>query len=582
MNQLINRNIIWAQIFAGRLVKAKIKNILISPGSRNTPLIFALSENKYFNIKVIVDERTNGFFALGLSKANAAPTVIVTTSGTAVAELYPAIIEAYQQRIPLIICTADRPKYLRNTGANQTINQTNIYKNHIKKFYDTGLPIANSSHLKKFSHKVDEVIATCRYLDKGPVHINFPFEKPLEPDSFTDGISKEIIKNIFAIPLEIKILPELKFKLPNNFIAKLKKGSRGLIFCGGGNFGNTFSSKIVKFSNQLGYPIIADGTSPLRYGKFSKNNVIANATAFLKNEKIALSLNPEIILQFGKAPTSNTLLQFFKKSSAEKYAVTEDGDLQDPSRTVKRIFKILPEEFIDMILSNSFKRNSLKNNLMKYFKLLELQSEKVKSSIIYKAAFPFEGRIINEIINSIPNNSNLIISNSTPVRDADFFSPTSEKNISVFTNRGASGIDGVISTSLGIAAAGTKPTFLIIGDLAFYHDLNSLQIAKKYDIPLTIILVDNNGGGIFNMLPITDYKNVFDKYFKTELNIDFKPIVKGFGGNYSLIKSWNNFNLKLNNFDMNHNFSVLHIKTDSEKSLAIRKKYWSLIESGIE
>ena len=577
MNQLINRNVIWAQVFADRLVKAKIKNILISPGSRNTPLIFAFSGNKYFNIKVIVDERTNGFFALGLSKANAAPTVIVTTSGTAVAELYPAIIEAYQQRISLIICTADRPKYLRNTGANQTINQTNIYKNHIKIFFDMGLPTADSFHLEKFSHKVDKVIAACRYLDKGPVHINFQFEKPFEPDSFTDSISKETIKSVFAIPLAAKILPGTKLKLPDNFIFKLKKGSSGLIFCGGGSFENTFGSKIVKLSNQLNYPIIADGTSPLRYGKCSKNNVIVNAAAFLKNEKIARSVNPKIILQFGKAPTSNTLLQFFKKSSAEKYAVNESGDLHDPSRTVKRIFKVPPEQFIDMILSHSFEQNSLKNNLKKYFRSLELKSEKVKSSIIYKAAFPFEGRIINEIINSIPNNSNLVISNSTPVRDVDFFSPASKKNISVFTNRGASGIDGVISTSLGIAAANTRPTFLIIGDLAFYHDLNSLQIAKKYDIPLTIILVDNNGGGIFNMLPVKDYKNVFDKYFKTELNIDFKFLVKGFGGDYSLIKSWNSLNSKLNDLHKDSKFSVLHIKTDSEKSLAIRKRYWALV-----
>ena len=577
MNQLINRNVIWAQVFADRLVKAKIKNILISPGSRNTPLIFAFSGNKYFNIKVIVDERTNGFFALGLSKANAAPTVIVTTSGTAVAELYPAIIEAYQQRISLIICTADRPKYLRNTGANQTINQTNIYKNHIKIFFDMGLPTADSFHLEKFSHKVDKVIAACRYLDKGPVHINFQFEKPFEPDSFTDSISKETIKSVFAIPLAAKILSGTKLKLPDNFIFKLKKGSSGLIFCGGGSFENTFGSKIVKLSNQLNYPIIADGTSPLRYGKCSKNNVIVNAAAFLKNEKIARSVNPKIILQFGKAPTSNTLLQFFKKSSAEKYVVNESGDLHDPSRTVKRIFKVPPEQFIDMILSHSFEQNSLKNNLKKYFRSLELKSEKVKTSIIYKAAFPFEGRIINEIINSIPNNSNLVISNSTPVRDVDFFSPASKKNISVFTNRGASGIDGVISTSLGIAAANTRPTFLIIGDLAFYHDLNSLQIAKKYDIPLTIILVDNNGGGIFNMLPVKDYKNVFDKYFKTELNIDFKFLVKGFGGDYSLIKSWNSLNSKLNDLHKDSKFSVLHIKTDSEKSLAIRKRYWALV-----
>jgi len=577
MNQSINRNILWAQIFADRLIKAGIKNILISPGSRNTPLIFVLSNNKFFNIKLIVDERTSGFFALGIANATKTPSVIVTTSGTAVAELYPSIVEAYQQRIPLIVCTADRPSKLKNTGANQTINQINIYRNHIRKFYNAGLPSVSPLRLKNFAKNIDNMLDICATFNKGPVHINFPFEKPFEPDSYTDKIDSKIFEDIFNLKHNLKTLKKSEIKFPKKFISELLNERSGIIFCGGGNFSNGFRSKLTKLSEMLNYPIIADGTSPLRMGKFGKKNIIVNATAFLRSPVISKTVAPKIILQFGKAPTSNSLLQFIKNSSAEIYSVDEFGDMHDPSRKTKHIFKIIPEEFLNLLIKKLEGEKIASTNFKKQLLSLEKFSEKNKSNIIYNSHYPFEGRIINEIINSIPNNSNLFISNSTPVRDLDFFAPKTSKNISIFTNRGASGIDGIVSTSLGIAAADKKPAFLVIGDLALYHDINSLQITKEYNINLKIILVDNNGGGIFNMLPVAEYKTVFNKFFNTKLNIDFAALIKGFGCDYFPIKSWKNLSDKLSSGKSNSNVSVLHIKTDSKKSLSIRQKYWDSV-----
>ena len=579
MNQPINRNILWAQIFADRLIKAGIKNIFISPGSRNTPLIFALSSNKFFNIKLIVDERTSGFFALGIANAIKIPSVIITTSGTAVAELYPSIIEAYQQRIPLIVCTADRPSKLKNTGANQTINQINIYRNHIRKFYNAGLPSVSYLRLENFAKNIDNIFDICVSENKGPVHINFPFEKPFEPDSYTDKIDSKVLEDIFNLQHNLKTPKKSEIKFPKKFISKLLNERAGMIFCGGGSFSSEFKSKLTKLSDILNYPIIADGTSPLRMGKFSKKNIIVNATAFLRSPVISKTVAPKIILQFGKAPTSNSLLQFIKNSSAEIYSIDEFGDMHDPSRKTKHIFKIIPEEFLNLLIEK-LKREKITSAIFKKQLLsLEKLSEKNKSSIIYDSHFPSECRIINEIINSIPNNSNLFISNSTPVRDLDFFAPKTSKNISVFTNRGASGIDGIISTSLGIAAADKKPAFLVIGDLTFYHDINSLQIAKEYNIPLKIILVDNSGGGIFNMLPVAEYKLIFNKFFNTKLNVDFASLIKGFGCDYLPIKSWESLSDKLSSGKSNSTVSVFHIKTDSKKSLAIRQKYWDSVKN---
>lgn len=197
MKKYINRNYFLASLFVKQLEVPQIKNVCISPGSRNTPLTLAFAENKKFKKYIHIDERSSGFFALGLAKQTNKPVVLITTSGTAVAELYPAIIEAYQQRIPLIVCTADRPAYLKNTGANQTINQENIFRNHIRKFWNVGLPSLTKKKLFSFTKKINEIIFLATEKDKGPVHINFPFEKPLEPNSFTDTISFNLKDFIF-------------------------------------------------------------------------------------------------------------------------------------------------------------------------------------------------------------------------------------------------------------------------------------------------------------------------------------------------------------------------------------------------
>ena len=200
----INRNFIWSNIIVDQLAECGVKYACISPGSRSTPITYSVSLNKKIKSFVHVDERVSGFFALGLAKKSNSPVMIITTSGTATAELYPAIIEAYQNRVPLIICTADRPSYLRNTGTNQTINQENIYKNHIRFFYDTGLPKLDSTSIKKLKSTVLKAFSISDKTDRGPVHLNLPFEKPLEPDSYTDSIEENILLETLAQEIPIK------------------------------------------------------------------------------------------------------------------------------------------------------------------------------------------------------------------------------------------------------------------------------------------------------------------------------------------------------------------------------------------
>lgn len=570
MNLLINRNIVWCDLFVDRLAQLGVKYACISPGSRSTPLTISFAANKKIKTFPIVDERSSGFFALGIAKQTNTPVVLVTTSGTAVAELYPAIIEAYYQRVPLIICTADRPSTLQNSGANQTINQFNIYKNQIRYYINAGLPDINK--LDSIIKIAEDAFNIALKTDKGPVHINLPFDKPFEPNNFTDKIYvKKLEKAYCFVPSQKQpSIPKVNFKI---VVDKLAKTERGLIFVGYGNFDKHFASKVSQLSKKYSYPVFVDGASTLRFGTHSKENFIENLTTIVRAKNFLKEFDPDLIIQFGGAPTSNVLLEFFKQSKAEKILVNEFGDKHDPSLTSKKVLRIDSNDFCDALLNKEIKKQNNKNWL-NAFKQLNKIAEKEKSKQITNAQFPFEGRILSEIINSIPENSNIMISNSMPIRDFDYFVSSSSKKINIYTNRGASGIDGITSTALGIASASKKATYLITGDLAFFHDLTGIHNSIKYDIPLTVILINNNGGGIFESLPISAYKNYLNKYFKTPLNLNFAKIVNSLGGKLISIKNWNMLKRKLLYSGKGKKFVVLEIKTNASESKSIRLLFW--------
>ncbi|HCY74583.1 MAG TPA: 2-succinyl-5-enolpyruvyl-6-hydroxy-3-cyclohexene-1-carboxylic-acid synthase [Ignavibacteriales bacterium] len=570
----INSSYFWANIFFDQLAECGVKYACISPGSRSTPLTYALSQNKKIKSYVIIDERTSGFFALGIAKQTSSPVVIVTTSGTAAAELYPAIIEAYQNRIPLIICTADRPAYLHNSGANQTINQNHLYHNHARYFYDTGLPKIELNKIKQLKDSAKKSFEICINQNPGPVQINFPFEKPLEPDSFTDEIEEKIL--LESLPDEISLPQKSKLNFTDNkniqaILNFIKKNSAGLITIGPGNFSNSFISSLDKFSVKFSLPVFADASSGLRFKSSSIANLIANYDALIRTESFAKIFSPKFVLHFGRPLTSPKIENYFSTVKPKGFTINKFGDLFDPSHKNK-IIK-LDEEKVLEFLTQSYAGNNFPNQLNK-IKLLDSEIDKLKLenfSITKKINEP--GVLLN-IINSIPPNSNLMIGNSVPVRDLDFFASIVNKNINVFQNRGASGIDGITSTALGICAQSKNPTYLVTGDLSFYYDLNSLLIAGQYNISLIIILINNNGGAIFKFLPIADHKNVFEKYFLTPSNLSFKKLTEAFGVDYKELKSQQDILNHIKVSTVRKKPAVFEIKTNSDYSLLLRKKFW--------
>lgn len=573
MKKYINRNYFWAELFVKQLYTFGVKYVCLSPGSRNTPLTLAFAENKSFKKYIHVDERSSCFFALGLSKKIKKPVVVVTTSGTAVAELYPAIIEAYIQRVPLIICTADRPAYLRNTGANQTINQNNIFNNHIRAFVDFGLPSLAKRDLKVYSEKIYNNLEIGSYINPGPVHLNFPFKKPLEPNSFSDDIDLKI--SDFIIKKNLNTV-RVREKETNRLIALLKKSRKPLIHISWDQLPNKFFNALIRFSSKNNIPILVDGTSELRFYKGINKTIVVNHSSFLGH----LKDQPDIIIQFGNAPTSQSVLKYFEETSAKRILINQFGDIKDPSKTKGELFKLDPLALILELNKNKIFNNEFINWCNS---ILEQDSFcEVNKKIVSVSNFGNESKIVLELLSMIPDNSNLFISNSLPIRDFDYFAPKMKKGLKIFTNRGASGIDGIISTASGIAAESKDHTYLLIGDLSFYHNISALSTLHELKIPLKIILINNNGGGIFNMLPVSDGSENFNKYFTTSQNLDFGKIVKSLNGVYYYPKSWTSFRKDFAKMIINEGYTVIEIKANSKKSLEIRKKYWKSIQKSIQ
>lgn len=576
MKRQVNRNYLWSKVFVDQLAYLGVENVCISPGSRSTPLTLAFARNKKIKSYVIIDERSSGFFALGLAKNSKKPVVIVTTSGTAVAELYPAVIEAYQQRVPLIICTADRPPEMLNSGANQTINQNNIYANHINWFFDLGLPEVSKKRLEHLKSICLRAFVISQTVNKGPVHLNFPFRKPFEPDAFTDDVEEDFLENALT-NFNDNILNEqdlYDFRLSESVISKIYSSKKIIFSCGQGDYSDDFASTLAKISSLFNIPVFADGATSLRYSTENKENIISNFAAILKSDHFLNELDPDLIIHFGNAPTSKTALDFFSNSKARKILINKFGDWKDPSQTAKSLIPVDPSFFCNYLIENIDADLISNEDYLHQIKDLEFSVEELKNEIIEKAEFPFEGRIVIEIIKNIPASSNLMVSNSLPIRDLDSFAPMTDKGIHVFSNRGASGIDGITSTAAGIAAASGNHTFLITGDLAFFHDLNGLLAIKHYKIPLTVILVNNNGGGIFEMLPVAEQKEHPD-YFITPLNLEFEKIVDAYEGTFIEIKNWYNLKEKLVENKLDSGLRILEIRTDSKKSLKIRKLFWN-------
>lgn len=513
-----NPNTFYANTFIDALIASGLRRVCLAPGSRHTALVLALARHRdEIDLYSHLDERSAAFFALGLALGSNEPAAVVCTSGSAAANFFPAIVEAHQSRVPLLVLTADRPHELRASGANQTIDQIKLYGDFVDWFYDAPLPAADPPPvaLRHLSTLAARAFNTCK-LKRGVVHINLPFRKPFEPGA--DDAQLVTCKQ----PATTKFLREraqhesgLSALLTDEVLAR-----PGIIYFGHGSCRSEAErAAITPWAERLsaisGFPILAEFTSNMRSGK-----AIGAYESLIESNADRLS-QAEVLLRFGSPPLAKNM-QDFLQGNHLRYHIhcSRAGEWADDSHTVTHHLTVNPA-YVSVDEWDGWHGNSRQDEWSLHWQAAERTARQVIAEQIETGEY-FDGAVLYDVVDLMPAESALFVGNSLPVRHLDQFGMSPKKPIFVYANRGASGIDGNVSTALGIGAARRgKPLVAVLGDITLYHDLNGLLAIKRCGIPATIVLLNNEGGGIFHRLPARQFEPHFSDYFVTPHGLDF-------------------------------------------------------------
>lgn len=601
----------YLDAFVDELARAGVRHIVISPGSRSTPLALLAANHHHFTVWMNIDERSAGFFALGIAKASRAPVALLCTSGTAAANYMPAVVEASLARVPLIVLTADRPHEQRDIGAAQTINQVNLYGNHVKWFVDMPIPDPAPVLINQAKMVAARAVAIALSGPRGPVHLNFPLREPLIPNLAAIRNSTETETETDVSPRDSISVSTGKHVLEESIIDKLATEltahPKGLIVCGPHDEPG-FATSVVALAAQLDYPIIADPLSQLRSGEHDLSPVIDTYDAFLRDEVVAARLKPEVIIRFGAMPVSKSLQLFLTRHKHARHIIVEEPlGWRDPVLLATDVIYAHAESFClalstkldeqltsrteteqgEAILGEAEQSEAKQAKLAEqtkqtwldqWLRIQETTARILDEASDYEALF--EGRLFVELQALLPNETALFVGNSMPIRDLDTFYRADDQHIRMLANRGANGIDGLVSTALGISATGLRTVF-VVGDVSFYHDLNGLLAAKQHGLDITIIVVNNDGGGIFSFLPQAQHPQHFELLFGTPLGLEFEHVVTMYGGTFSRVSSWGDFRQAFARSMEQGGLQVIEVPTDRQSNVDMHKQIWPKVSDAI-
>ncbi|WP_126444335.1 2-succinyl-5-enolpyruvyl-6-hydroxy-3-cyclohexene-1-carboxylic-acid synthase [Sulfuricystis multivorans] len=491
------RNLAWADHLIAAFVAAGVHHAVLAPGARSAPLALACLRRPELDCQVINDERAAGFFALGLGKASRRPALVITTSGTAAANLLPAIVEANLASVPLIALTADRPPEMHGWEANQTIDQTKLYGEHVRAFH--ALPPPDEAiEARFFSALAARLVATATTPLPGPLHVNLPFREPLLPETLPAPP---------ALPAPI-VLPAPATQSPENLdaIAARLFGRPGVIICGEASYPDGFAQALAQLADALEAPVIVEALSNLRFGPHDKSRFVAHAARFLRETNLP---EPAWVLRFGAFPISRALERWLKSlTAAEHLLVAPPGRWPDPLWQSGSVLRGEPLAIASALISSCRPasaefperlgaRRDVSISASAEFSTHWLGAE-VDARAMTDTRF-FEGTIARTLLAQLPAGCQVFVGNSLAIRAVDAFGGLGETPLTLYGNRGASGIDGSIATAAGIAQASGAPSVALIGDQTLLHDATSLALAARHGV--TVVLLNNGGGGIFAHLP---------------------------------------------------------------------------------
>jgi len=542
-----NRSTLWGRVIADELAAAGVTAACISPGSRSTPLTVAIDAHSDIETYSILDERSSAFFALGRGRRTGEPTAIVCTSGTAAANFHPAVIEADRGRVPLLVLTADRPPELQDSGANQTVDQEKLYGDSVRTYRTLPEPAPEARRLRSLRTTVARAVGTARGTPAGPVHLNAPFAKPLEPVDVPGAVPDELSE---AAPLAVdgrdgpfvetkrgRIEPDTQ--TVESLAAAADAADRGLLVAGPADPVERTASRdgdtaeaVADLAAATGFPLLADPLSGLRFGPHVDRDDVTVCGGYDSYLDAADDWPaPSFVLRVGASPTSKVLRRYLRDNAERQAVVDPAGGWREAEFTAT-----------DLVVADAARlarrlADAVESPGAAGYRERFAAAERDYWDLVADArdGDPFEGAVLSAVAERAPDPATVFVSNSMPVRDLDRFGRPRGADLTVLGNRGASGIDGVTSTALGAGSATTEPLVLVTGDLAYFHDTTGLLSVTRCGVDATIVLVNNDGGGIFHLLPIEEFDPPFTEQFETPHGLDFAPTGDLFGFEYARV-----------------------------------------------
>ncbi|MFB6227508.1 MAG: 2-succinyl-5-enolpyruvyl-6-hydroxy-3-cyclohexene-1-carboxylic-acid synthase [Halobacteriales archaeon] len=525
-----NVNTYWGSVIAEELDEAGVSAVCIAPGSRSTPLAVAFHDHPDVRVFSHLDERSAAYFALGRARRTGEPTPLVCTSGTAAANFHPAVVEASNARVPMLLLTADRPPELQESGANQTIDQEKLYGDGVRWYRTLPEPRAEPRRIRSLRTTVARAVGESTGQPPGPVHLNCPFAKPLEPTEVPGDVPE-------SFPTEHpraasgregpyvslhRGRPTLDEAALTPVVEAVAAADRGLIVAGPANAPTPGPDDLAALASATRFPVLADPLSGARFGSHVPEILACGGYDAYLDARITESWpDPDVVLRFGASPTSKTLRQYLDRADPRQFLVDPAGEWREATFATTDLIEADPSWLAGTLADGI---GGVERDIgpdpawVDRFRA----AERAYWDLLGNADIPREGGVLATVAANAPDPATLFVSNSMPVRDLDRFGEPDSADLRILGNRGASGIDGITSTALGAGSATDDPLILVTGDLAYYHDMNGLLALGRCNVDATIVEINNDGGGIFHMLPIEEFEP-FESQFKTPHGLDFAP-----------------------------------------------------------
>ena len=550
--------------FCDELARCGLEHACTSPGSRSTPIVLSLVREPRIRCWSHIDERCSGFFALGAAKATGRPVAVTCTSGTAAANLAPAVIEAEQARVPMIVLTADRPPELRDVGAGQTIDQVKLYGDAVKWFVEVGVHDATDDRLRWIRALACRAFWTSIEGRPGPVHLNFPLREPLilssplqDDDSGRPG-GRPWVRRVPVTPPPAGALTALP--------------GRGIVVAGRHERDRSLGAAAARFAERAGYPLLADPLSGARHGPAA----IAHYDVILRDERFAHEMQPELVIRIGDLPTSKPLRTWLASlDDAEQVALDPEGAWQDPAAVVSVSD---PGDPVAALEAHAPETPPDPDWLAAWRRADDDTADVIADALGDELSEPLVARCLGEWL---PPDATLFVASSMPIRDVELFFAARELAPHVASNRGANGIDGTVSSAFGTAAVSDGPVVLLIGDVALAHDIGGLLAARRLDLAVTIVLLNNDGGGIFHFLPVAGESDGFEEHVATPHGLDFSHAAALYGLDYERPAGVAALRHAVEAAVTHHRTTIVEVRTDREQNLALHRRIAEAVARGL-